>query len=258
MSSKFQQFRDLHKSGSIFVLPNAWDAASARILQGKKIPAIATSSAAVAGSLGYEDGEDMPFSDYLFVLRRILASVDIPVSVDIEMGYGASNEAIYSNILQLIGLGVVGINIEDSIIHGGQRTLKDADLFAKTIEFISNRLAAAGNELFINIRCDTFILDVPGKLEETLRRLKTYSNIGADGIFLPCISSEEDITTVVRNTSLPLNVMAIPGLPSFDKLQQWGVRRVTMGNFLYSKTYDTTGRLVQQIATEKNVSSIIS
>jgi len=258
MSSKFQPFKDLHKSADLFVLANAWDAASALLFQSNGFPAIATSSAAVAGSLGYEDGENMPFSEYLFVVRRILSSVQVPVSVDLEMGYGNSNEAIYGNIMQLIDLGVAGINIEDSIIHGGERTLQEATLFAKRIEFIRNKLSSGGDDLFINIRCDTFILNVADKLAETLRRLKAYNTTGADGIFLPCIAAEEDIATVVRNTPLPLNVMAIPGLPGFDILRQLGVKRVSMGNFLYSKTYGTTNKLIQQISADANFSSILS
>lgn len=258
MSSKFQQFKDLHKSADLFVLPNAWNAASAMLFQEEQFPAVATSSAAVANSLGYEDGEQMPFSEYLFIIRRILSSVQVPVSVDIEMGYGNSNEAIYNNIMQLIDLGVVGINIEDSIIHGGKRTLKETAFFAKTIEFLRNKLSSGGHDLFINIRCDTFILNVLDKLEETLRRLKIYNTTGADGIFLPCIAAEEDITTVVHNTTLPLNVMAIPGLPGLDILQQLGVQRVSMGNFLYNKTYTLTGRLIQNIIPDRNLSSILS
>jgi len=258
MSSQFQQFKNLHASGDLFVLPNVWDAASAHRFQENKFPAIATSSAAVAGSLGYDDGEHMLFSDYLFVIRRILSAVTIPLSVDIEMGYGVTNEAIYSNIMQLIDLGVAGINIEDSVIHGSSRTLKDAKQFAETINFISNRLSSDGLELFINIRCDTFILDVADKQDETLRRLKIYNDSGAGGIFLPCITAEEDITAVVHNTRLPLNVMAIPGLPGFDKLEQLGVRRVSMGPFLFSKAYDHAVQLAQKVVRDRNISSILS
>ncbi|MBN9386367.1 MAG: isocitrate lyase/phosphoenolpyruvate mutase family protein [Chitinophagaceae bacterium] len=258
MSSKFQQFKDLHKSADLFVLPNAWNVASALLFQANGFPAIATSSAAVAGSLGYEDGEQMPFSEYLFIIRRIVSSVQAPVSVDIEMGYGNSTEAIYGNIMQLIDLGVVGINIEDSIIQGGERTLKEAALFARTIEFLRNKLASDGYDLFINIRCDTFILNVADKLDETLRRLKIYDTTGADGIFLPCIAAEEDITAVVHNTTLPLNVMAIPGLPGFDTLQQLGVRRVSMGNFLYDKTYAVADKLVHEVISNRNFLSILS
>jgi len=140
MSSKFSTFKDLHQSTGLFVLPNVWNAKSALLFQEKKFPAIATSSAAVANSLGYEDGEGMPFSDYLFIINRILSSVQIPLTVDMEMGYGRTNEEIFVNILKLIDLGVAGINIEDSTVNNSERVLKEAGIFAKTIEYIKNKL----------------------------------------------------------------------------------------------------------------------
>ena len=244
MSSKFLQFKELHTAAGLFVLPNAWDAKSARIFQEKGFAAIGTSSAAVAGSLGYEDGENMPFSDYLFVIRRILAAVQVPVSVDIEMGYGSSNEEIYNNLRQLTGLGIAGINIEDSVIAENTRKLKDATQFANTISYLKDQLTADGVDLFINIRCDTFILDVDNKLQETLRRLKIYETTGADGIFLPCISAENDITAVINSTSLPLNVMAIPDLPDIDTLRRLGVTRLSLGPLAFSKAYENVGNIL--------------
>jgi 2-methylisocitrate lyase-like PEP mutase family enzyme len=180
----------------------------------------------------------MPFSAYLFIIRRILASVQIPLSVDMEMGYGASNEEIYDNILKLIDLGVVGINIEDSTITKAGRVLKETKIFARTIGEIANRLASDNLRLFINIRCDTFILNVENRQQETANRLKAYEATGASGIFLPCICAEEDIAEAVSNTSLPLNVMCVPGLPDLDVLSRLGVKRVSMGPSLFNKLYD--------------------
>lgn len=244
MSSNFQTFRELHTSGDLFVIPNVWDAKSARVFQGQRFPAIATSSYAVAETLGYEDGEGMSFTDYLFVIRRILATSYLPLSVDLEMGYGSSDEAIYDNIRQLINLGVVGINIEDSVIVSGNRRLKDAGQFAKTIGYIRRRLSAEGLDLFINVRCDTFILDVADKLAESLRRLPLYESAGADGIFLPCILDEDDIRTVIQQTKLPLNVMYLPGLPDLARLHELGVKRVSMGAFVFSKLYDNISSIL--------------
>jgi len=133
MSQKFKEFKKLHQSDVLFVLPNVWNAKSAKLFQEVKFPAIATSSMAVANSIGYEDGEEMPFNDYLFVIKRILSSVQIPLSVDMEMGYGKQDEQISSNIQMLTDLGVVGINIEDSSISKSGRTLKDAKIFSSTI-----------------------------------------------------------------------------------------------------------------------------
>ena len=252
MQSKFETFRELHQGSGLFVLPNVWNVKSALFFQEKGIPAIATSSAAVAGSLGYEDGEGMPFSAYLFVISRILSSVQIPLSVDMEMGYGKSEEEIYSNILRLIELGVVGINIEDSVGGSSGRVLKDAKVFAKMIGNIKNRLVLANLNLFINVRCDTFILDVKNKQQETRRRLMVYEAAGVDGIFLPCICAEEDIAEAVTHTRLPLNVMCIPGLPDFDTLNELGVKRVSMGPFLFNRIYDNMDQLFQEVIAGKS------
>ena len=258
MSSTFKQFKDLHQSAGLFVLPNIWNAKSALLFQEQKFPAIATSSSAVANSLGYEDGEGIPFDDYLFVIKRILASVQIPLSVDMEMGYGKTNEEIYENILKLIDLGVVGINIEDSTINKSGRVLKEAQLFAKTIEYIKNKLVSRNLNLFINLRCDTYILNVENKQKETINRLNIYETTGADGIFLPCISNDDDIAEAVRHTTLPLNVMCIPGLPGFEILNKLGVKRVSMGPFLFNKVYDNAAQLSLAITANKNFSSILS
>ncbi len=258
MDSKYQQFKDLHHSPGLFVLPNVWNAKTALLFQEQQFPAIATSSMAVAHSLGYEDGEAMPFNDYLFIINRILASVQIPLSVDIEMGYGATDKVIYDNILRLIDMGVAGINIEDSVIDGSVRTLQHAQSFARRIDDIKNKLAASQRNIFINIRCDTFILDVENKLEETLRRIKLYEPTGADGIFLPCITAGEDIAAVVHDTKLPLNVMCMPGLPGFKTLNELGVKRASMGGFLFHKIYGDAGALSRAIISQENFSPILS
>jgi 2-methylisocitrate lyase-like PEP mutase family enzyme len=256
MPSTFQQFKNLHRAPGLFVLPNIWNAKSAILFQEKKFPAIATSSMAVANSLGYEDGENMPFNDYLFVINRILNSVKIPLSVDIEMGYGSNDKEIYDNILRLLDLGVVGINIEDSTTTKAGRRLKDAKLFAKTIEFIKSKLGSKGLNLFMNIRCDTYLLNVKNRQQEASDRVKMYESAGADGIFLPCIYREEDIAEAVSATTLPVNVMCIPRLPGFDILNELGVKRVSMGGFLFNKVYETINHLSRDITINKDFSPI--
>ena len=258
MSSNFQKFKQLHQQNDLLVLPNAWNAKSASIFEEKQFPAVATSSAAVAESLGYSDGEGMPFTDYLLIIKRIVSAIRVPLTVDIEMGYGKTNAEVYTNILKLVELGVAGINIEDSIINQSKRTLKDTKTFGSTIEYIKNRLETEQLQLFINIRCDTYLLNIEKKREETITRLKVYETTGADGIFLPCISNENDIAEAVNNTKLPVSVMCIPGLPGFAALNKLGVKRVSMGPFMFNKIYDNIGRLSETIDTSKNFSSILS
>ena len=257
MSSQFQKFKSLHEMDELFVLPNVWDARSAIVFQDKKFPAMGTSSAAVANCLGYEDGENIPFEDYLFVIKRILSSVRIPLTVDLEMGYGDTQEKIYANIATLAESGAVGINIEDSKICNSKRSLRNASEFAGLVAYLKNKLHSHRQELFINVRCDTYILNAESKHQETIDRVRTYENAGADGIFLPCISNEADIAEAVAATRLPLNVMVIPGLPDIERLNELGVRRVSMGPFMFQKVYTRIGALSQSIVSKKNFSSII-
>lgn len=257
MSTHFEQFKTLHQGADLLILPNAWDAKSALFFQEKGFSAVGTSSAAVAASLGYDDGEKMPFEDYLFVIKRILASVKIPLTVDAEMGYGKTDEAILANLLQLWELGVVGINLEDSSITNGKRTLKEASIFASTIDYLKNKLVAKGAQLFFNIRCDTYLLNLKDKQAETQLRLPLYESAGADGIFLPCITQEADIADALKNTQLPLNVMCIPGLPDFTTLQKLGVKRASMGPFFLNKTYKKATELLKKMEEKQNFAVLL-
>lgn len=257
MASKFETFKELHAGSTLFVLPNAWDAASAAIIEESNYPAVATSSLAVATSLGYQDGEGMPFAMHLLIIQRITASVKVPVTVDMEMGYGKTAESIYANIQRLIEAGVVGINLEDSMITNNNRSLKDANDFARLLEAIRNNLASADMSLFINVRCDTFLLKVNDKENETARRLKLYESAGADGIFLPFISDEKDIARAVASTRLPLNVMAMEGIPSLERLNDLGVKRVSMGPFFQMATYRRAKELATEVASGNSLKPIL-
>lgn len=258
MSTPYQKFTSLHAANELFLLPNAWDARSAIMFQESNFPAVATSSAAVANSLGYEDGENMTFDDYTFVIRRILSSINVPLTVDIETGYGNSDLEIAENVLHLADLGVAGINIEDSVIQKSGRSLKDAAAFAKTISFIKNKLQARGVDLFINVRCDTYILNVGNKQQDTIHRLKLYNESGADGIFLPFIRDEKDIASAIENSKLPLNVMCVPNLPDFDTLNKLGVKRVSMGPFLFHKVYAGINQLSNEILSAGTFSPVLA
>lgn len=255
--TKFTTFAALHSGNEAFILPNAWDAQSAKIFEETGYPAVGTSSAAVAASLGYADGEEMPFSTYLLVIQRIAASVKIPVTIDIEMGYGETPEQIYDNLQKLVHAGVVGINIEDSVISDGVRSLRNAEEFSRTIAFIKSKLAADDHSLFINVRCDTFLLKVKDSGNETARRLKLYESAGADGIFLPFIHAEQDIIAAVASTNLPVNVMLIPGLADADRLSRLGVKRISMGPFFNMQLAKKAKELAAGIAGSRDLQSIL-
>jgi 2-methylisocitrate lyase-like PEP mutase family enzyme len=258
MATAFEQFKQLHHSPELFLLPNIWNAKSAQILEKENYAAIATSSAAVANALGYQDGEDMPFEDYLLIIKRILAVVQIPLTVDMEMGYGKTNDEIAANFITLAKLGVAGINIEDSTITPTGRALKDANTFAQTISHIKSKLAEEQLELFINVRCDTYILKVANKQQETAQRLSLYEVAGANGIFLPFISEPADIQAAVSQTKLPINVMCIPNLPDLDTLQELGVKRVSLGPFLFNKVYDNIATLAKAITAANKLTPLFA
>ncbi|WP_312202702.1 isocitrate lyase/PEP mutase family protein [Kosakonia cowanii] len=223
-------FNDLHQQPCPLLLANVWDASSAQAAEQAGYAALGTSSAAIAAQFGYADGEAMPFAHLLFMVERIRAVSDLPLSVDLEAGYGRSAEEIAQNIQQLIALGVVGINLEDSQVVNGIRSLVDPLLFARQLQTLVSLLPAG---FFFNIRTDTFLLGVDAALQETLRRGELYADHGANGLFVPGVKEDTDIITIAGQVALPLNVMAVPGLADIAALSSWGVRRISTGNFLH-------------------------
>ncbi|MYM60284.1 isocitrate lyase/phosphoenolpyruvate mutase family protein [Vibrio sp. OCN044] len=226
-------FKSMHNMENPLVICNVWDAASAVIAQNSGFSAIGTSSAAIAKNLGKEDGENISFENLLSIVDIIGKSTTLPLTVDIEAGCGHTPEAIAGNIIKLTNLGVVGINIEDSIVVKGERQLCDKVVFAKKLAKIRTQLRDANIEVFINVRSDAYLLNVTHPLKESISRISEYQVSGADGIFLPCIETSSDIQSVVASTALPINVMCVPNLPTFSELKSLGVKRISMGNFVH-------------------------
>jgi 2-methylisocitrate lyase-like PEP mutase family enzyme len=258
MTTKFQEFKDLHVGETPLLLGNVWNVQSAKVLEKLGYKALGTSSYAVAETLGYKDGENISFKEYLFVVERIAKSTDLPLSVDLEFGFGDTAESVVANIIQLTDLGVVGINIEDSIVQNSERTLVDASVFTKKLAYITNALAAKNIELFINVRCDAFLLNVPNKLEEAIKRVKQYETPPIHGVFLPCISDPNDIKEVVANIRSPLNVLGLPDFPDFETLKQVGVKRISIGNFVNDFIYKQMENICLQVAAKGNFSPLFN
>lgn len=252
MISQFQTFKDLHYQHDPLILGNAWSAQSAKILEQSGYKAIGTSSAAIAHSLGYEDGEVIPFDIYLYLIKCIKRSVTIPVSVDMEAGFGATLTQVVNNISKLMDLGIAGINIEDSTVKDGIRKLENASMFADKLKFITDYIGSSQTDMFVNVRTDTFLLDISDALNETIRRIKLYENLNIDGVFVPGITSDQDIGEVIKSTKLPLNVMCMPALANFDSLKALGVKRISMGNFTNDYIYRELADLSQKIIYEKS------
>lgn len=229
--TKFEEFRKLHFSENPLLIGNVWNVQNVRQFEKLGCRAIGTSSAAIAADLGYEDGENMPFEDYFFMIKRIAVSVNIPFTVDLEAGYGKTSEEIIANIIRLHEIGVVGINIEDSVVHNQNREIVSIAVFALKLKEITKALVKRNVPMFINVRCDAFLLNLPDALEEAKKRIRQYESCGINGIFLPCITNEGDIKAITDFTTLPVNVMCMPNLPNFEILKMLGVKRISMGNF---------------------------
>jgi 2-methylisocitrate lyase-like PEP mutase family enzyme len=255
--SSFETFSQLHQHSTPLLLGNIWDVSSAKVFEANGYTAIGTSSQAVAQSLGYEDGEKLPFEILLQLAKRVVEVVRIPFSVDLEGGYNRSIDSILENIEKLHDVGVVGINLEDTVA-GATRQLQSVPEFLKIISAVSAFISRKNLKMFLNIRTDGFLLGMSTALAETLTRISNYENSGADGIFVPCITNRNDIKEVVKATTLPINVMCMPGLPDFEELGSLGVKRISMGPFFFNKVYEFAGKLSKTITGDKNFSSILS
>ncbi|HEY0231677.1 MAG TPA: isocitrate lyase/phosphoenolpyruvate mutase family protein [Dokdonella sp.] len=225
-------FHRLHDSGELLVLPNAWDAASARIIEEAGARAIATTSAGMAWSLGFADGERLPVQELLAACARICRGVSVPVSVDIERGYAQTPAKVAAVVGALMELGVAGVNIEDGVVAGSS-TLAPAALLRERIGAIRTAAERAGVPLFVNARTDTYFVrndDPAARIEQTVRRARQYVEAGADGIFVPGITDLAEMADLAQRIARPLNIYAgFAGVPPIAELRRAGVRRVSLG-----------------------------
>lgn len=229
---KAKLFKELHHSGHILVLPNIWDPLGAALLQSLKYPAIATASASVAFTNGYDDGEHVPFKDVLTLLSKIAASVNLPVTADIESGYASTQVDLQRNIELLLSTGIVGINFED--YDKQTESLFPLEVQCERIGLIRKISEALGVPLFINARTDVYLrgkvfITEEEKLSETIKRGKAYIEAGADCLFPPAMKIKDDLEKLIATLKCPVNVIAIPGIPDFKSLQQIGVARLSLG-----------------------------
>ncbi len=249
------EFKKLHHQEKPLLLCNVWDAASAKLAEHLNFQAMGTSSAAIARMLGYQDGEEMAFSEIEYFVQRIGSISKLPLSVDLEAGYGREPKEIAANIERLAHLGVVGINIEDSIVLK-DRTLINENEFAQTLSNVRQLLEKAGVPMFLNVRTDPFLGGHPNPLLETKKRIKVYEKAGADGIFVPCVEKKTDIEAIVKATNLPINVLCMPHLPNFETLEILGIKRISMGNFLFDSMHTGLEEITKTVLSDQSFKSI--
>lgn len=237
--NNYEKFYQLHHQEGPFVIANAWNVRSAQIIENSGFEAIATSSGAISNSLGYEDGEKIPFAELLYIIRRIKASTTIPLSVDFERGYTDDLTQLTDNIQKLIDTGVVGINLEDP---------QGQDIYLKKLSGIKNYLTKTGQQLFINARTDGFLQKLDSPLERTLKRAELYADAGADGLFVTGVQDTAIIKEITSAVKLPVNVVGSPKNSSIQTLAECGVKRISMAVFLYRAAYNH----LEKVAAEVN------
>jgi 2-methylisocitrate lyase-like PEP mutase family enzyme len=245
-------FHNLHRRGDPLILFNAWDVATARAIA-KTAPAIATSSGAVASALGYADGEVVPFEMVTGLVSRLTAAVPVPVSIDLEAGYGDTPEAAAKSAIEIVKAGAVGINIEDGL-SGGKRQLVNPERHAAKIKAVREAAQALGIHLFINARIDPFLLKFGSPdqcLDEAARRAKVYADAGADGIFVPGLTDLAPIEKFVGLTPLPVNIMVTQGVPAIEDLARVGVRRVSLEPWPMIAAMRVVGQAAAALAASK-------
>jgi 2-methylisocitrate lyase-like PEP mutase family enzyme len=233
IQEKAERLRKLHEGPRTLLLVNCWDAASARIVELAGFPAVASSSAGVAYALGYADGQRISRAEMLDMVRRIARAVEVPVTADVEAGYGATPEAAAETARAVVGAGAVGMNLEDAgeDVEGGALLPMEAQV--ERVRAARAAAAQLGVHVVINARTDAFASRGIAKADraaEAIRRANAYLAAGADCAFVPFVSDREILARLVREIRGPINVLGTPAAPPVPELEKMGVRRVSVGS----------------------------
>src|SRR5215510_10940718 len=258
---KAQRLLDLHHATDPVVLINAWDAASACIVEQAGFPAVASSSAAVANALGYPDGQKVPWPEMVAAIRRIAGAVQLPVTADIEAGFSSGPKELEDAIGDVISAGAVGANLEDALPgHGDRGPLYSIADQVRRIEAVRNTAEKRGVHFVINARTDAY-WQAGVKLEEALRgtleRGKKYLQVGADCIFIPGLRDPAQIRTVVQEFNAPVNILATTGAPSIPELKQLGVKRISYGSGPMRAAMGLLRRIAREAQTTGTYNSLL-
>jgi 2-methylisocitrate lyase-like PEP mutase family enzyme len=246
---KAAHFLRLHDRQHTLVLPNAWDVASARVFEEAGFPAVASTSAGVAWALGYPDGERVSRAEMVEVVRRIAGAVAVPVTADMEAGYGPEPRDVAETARAVIAAGAVGMNLEDSI-PDAEAVLFEVAAQEERIRAARQASASVGVPLVINARVDVYLFGVgeeAGRLDHSIRRANAYRQAGADCVFVPGVRDAATIGILAREVQGPLNVLAGPGTPSVTELQRLGVARLSIGSGGMRAALSLTRRVAEEL-----------
>lgn len=249
-AAQAELLRSLHLEGPPLALANAWDVASALVVEATGAPAVATTSAGVAWSLGIPDGNVVPRQVAVSLVTRIAAAVSVPVSADIEGGFAADAAGVGDTVTEVIRAGAVGINLEDvAPTDAGQ--LRAVDDQCARIAAARTAGTSSSVPLFINARVDTFLRgigDPDDRRSDVAHRAAAYLEAGADGIFVPGVVDPETVEWLVRAIPAPINILAGPGAPTVPELAALGVRRVSLGSSVAAAAYAVAERAARDLA----------
>ena len=247
-----RQFLQLHDRRKILVLPNAWDVASARIFGDAGFSAIATTSGGIANALGYPDGQHISRDEMLAVVHRIVEAVAVPVTADMEAGYGLTPEAVADTARRVISAGAVGMNLEDGI-PGRPDRLFDVSQQKEKIRAAVEAGQTMGVPFVLNARTDVFLHSIgpaEARVAHAIERLNAYRQAGAQCLFAPGVIDERIIAELVRGLQDPLNILAGAGCPSIPALERLGVARVSLGSGPMRATLGLLARIARQLRDE--------
>jgi 2-methylisocitrate lyase-like PEP mutase family enzyme len=242
-TEKAKRFVELHVKGAPLLLYNAWDAGSAKSILAAGAQAIATSSWSVAEAQGYRDGEAIPIELAERIVGRIAATIEAPVTVDFEGGYGEDDGELADNISRFLDTGVIGINFEDRVVKSSG--LYSVERQARRIAAIRKAAEQKAIDLFINARTDVFFehgKDAARAIGEALDRAKAYEAVGASGFFVPGLVDDALTGRICAGVSLPVNVMVMDGVPSNARLSELGVARISYGPIPFIRAMKALGQ----------------
>ena len=245
-AAKAEVLRRLHVEGPMLVLPNAWDAGSARIFVEAGFPALATTSAGIAFSLGYPDGERISRDEMLAAVARITRRISVPITADMEAGYGETADAVGETVRRVIDVGAVGMNLEDRM---EEKHLIDFALAVERVRAARRAADATGVPLVLNARTDAFEApEIPRdkRIAEAVRRGNAFREAGADSVFVPFVGDSGTIEQLVQQIHAPVNILGTPNAPTLKAMAALGVRRVTFGSAPMRATLGLVRRMTRE------------